>query len=181
MSKSIYKVDKSVSLISQSSSIRVTTYDGLALLPVLDHFSAKSGYILYNKNCSKPTICTFDDTFNRTIAVQHIEVESTDDFLNYTIIVRHVLSYNIRISSFSFGNFTVRNQWNIPRTETIIDVKSVLSNIHIRIRRCDLIDSPFLLLFNRLMPNFVLMGASQCQAIVDDTILIIELNRSSIQ
>ena len=178
--KRLSRIPYSAPLISQLSSITVITFDGLALWPVLEDFSAKSGHILHNERCSKPTNCTFDDTFNRTIAVQHIEIESMKDFLNYTIIVRHVLSYNIRVSSFPLIKFAIRDRWNIPRTETIIDITlhSPLSsfNIDIKIRRCDLTDSPFLLLFTRLIPNIVLMGLGQCQAIDDETILNFDLN-----
>jgi hypothetical protein len=155
------------------------TFNDLPLSPILDQFSAKSGYELYNKRCFNPTNCTFDDTFNRTIAVQDIEIESIKNFVNYTIIVRHVLSYNIRISSLQSIKLNVRNQLNIPRTETIIDVTLnsplVLFYIRINIKRCDLIDSPFLLLFTRFMPNMVLTGDGQCQAIDDYTTLIVYL------
>ncbi|CAF1171455.1 unnamed protein product [Rotaria sp. Silwood1] len=181
MSKSMYKIETLssdpviVSLISQSSSITVTTYDGLALSPVLSDFSAKSGHILHNQRCLKTTKCTFDDTFNRTIAVQHIEIESMNNFSDYIIFVQHVLSYNIQVSSFPFIKFLVLNQSNIPRTETRIyvtlDSSSSLFDINIKIRRCDLIDSPFLVLFTDIMSNMVLMGKGQCQAIDDDTTL----------
>ncbi|CAF0855189.1 unnamed protein product [Rotaria sordida] len=168
-----------VQLISQSSSITVATYDGLALSSVLNDFSAKSGHILHNQRCLRRTTkCTFDDTFNRTIAVQHIKIKSMNNFSDYIIIVQHVLSYNIQVSSFSLTKFLVLNRSNIPRTETIIYVTlnslSSSFDINIRIRRCDLIDSPFLLLFTRMMSNMVLMGMSQCQAIDDDTILTIK-------
>ncbi|CAF0978230.1 unnamed protein product [Rotaria sordida] len=185
MSKSIYKAEilsnnsVIVQLISQSSSITVATYDGLALSSVLNDFSAKSGHILHNQRCLRRTTkCTFDDTFNRTIAVQHIKIKSMNNFSDYIIIVQHVLSYNIQVSSFSLIKFLVLNRSNIPRTETIIYVTlnslSSSFDINIRIRRCDLIDSPFLLLFTRMMSNMVLMGMSQCQAIDDDTILTIK-------
>jgi hypothetical protein len=181
ISKSIFeaKTLSNVSLESQSSSILVMTFNDLPLSPILDQFSAKSGHELYNKRCFNPTNCTFDDTFNRTIAVQDIEIESMKNFVNYTIIVRHVLSYNIRISSLQSIKLNVRNQLNIPRTETIIDVTLnsplVLFYIRINIKRCDLIDSPFLLLFTHFMPNMVLTGDGQCQAIDDYTTLIVYL------
>jgi hypothetical protein len=185
-SKSIFKVERlsnlpfNVPLQSQLSSITVMTYDGLALSPVLDEFSRKSGYLLRNKRCSNPTNCRFDDTFNRTIAIQNIKIESIKNFTNYTIRIRHVLSYHIRISSFPLIKFIVRNELIIPRIETIIDVISnstLLSfDIDIEIKRCDLTNSPFLFLFTRLMPNIVPVGKGQCQSIDDDAILIIDLN-----
>jgi hypothetical protein len=183
ISKSIYKVEPLVSvpfmvpLVSQSSSITVITYDGLVVSTLLDEFSAKTDHIIHNRRCLTVTNCTFDDTFNRTVAVQHVEIESMKNFINYTIVVRHVLSYKIRVSSLPSIKFLVRNQLNISRTETIIDVTldSPLSSfdINIKIRRCDLLDSPFLLLFTRVMPNIVLTGTGHCQAIADDTTLTI--------
>jgi hypothetical protein len=137
--------------------------------------------MLRNKQCSSPTDCTFDDTFNRTNAIQDIQIEFLTNFTNHTIIVRHVLSYNIHVSSSFSIEFIVRNQMNIPRTETIIDVvpnKSLLLfGIDIKIRRCDLIDSPFLLLFTRLMPNIVSIGDGKCQAIADDAALLVFLDK----
>jgi hypothetical protein len=102
------------------------------------------------------------------------------NFMNYTIVVQHVLSYNIQVLSDPFIKFIVRNQMNIPRTETIIDVTSNSSlfkfNIDIKIKRCDLIDSPFLVLFTRLMTNIVSRGDGQCQTIADDITLNFDLN-----
>ncbi len=188
-SRSIFKVQRlsnlpfNVPLQSQSSSITLMTYDGLVLSTVLDDFSSKSNHILHNKRCLNPTNCRFDDTFNRTMSIQNIKIESVKNFTNYTILIRHVLSYNIKISSFPLIKFLVRNQWVIPRTETIIDVISNTTlfsfDIDMKIRRCDLTDSPFLLLFTRFMPNMVPVGKGQCQAIDDDTILIIDLNTIS--
>jgi hypothetical protein len=187
-SKSFYNVQKLsnvsfiVPLLSRSSSITVLTHDNLAISPVLNQFSAKSGHILQNKRCPKPTNCTFNDTFNRTIAVHQIQIETAKNLFNYTIIVRHALSYNIRVTSLPFMEFIVRNQLNVSRTETIIDVKlkptSLLFTIDIRIRRCDVMDSPFLLLFTRLMRNIVLMGKGQCEAIDDDNTVIFDLSTS---
>jgi hypothetical protein len=128
MSKSIFTVEKltnvpfNVPLISQTSSIRVTTYDGVTLLPVLDRFSSKSGHILHNKHCITSTNCTFDDIFNRKLAVEYIKIESMKNSQNYTVIIRHVLSYNIRISSLPDILLIVRNELNIPRKETKVDV-----------------------------------------------------------
>jgi hypothetical protein len=185
-SKSIFKIEKlsnlpfNVPLQSQSSSITFTTRNGANVSPVLADFSAKSGHILRNIRCPRSTMCTFDDTFNRRIAVQNIKIESIKNLTNYTIRIRHVSSYYIRVSSNSSITFIVRNKWVVPRTETIIDITldSILSSfdININIRRCDLTDSPFLLLFTRLISNVVPMGAGKCQSIDDDTILIIDLN-----
>ena len=165
--------------ISQWSSITVQTLGGAPLLPVLDEFSAKTGHILANKRCFGRTNCTFDDTFNRTPAVQDIQIEATAKFVNYTILVRHVLSYNIAVSSLSSSSFnlTVRNHITIPRTETIIDViayrKLDSFSIDINIRRCDLSDSPFLSSLIRSVPNSVPMGNPRCDAIDDNTKLVV--------
>jgi hypothetical protein len=183
VSKSIFKADRmysvpfTVPLESRSASITVTTFDGLPLSPLLDRFSAKSGHQLYNRQCSEKTNCTFNDTFNRTVAVQQIEIESMTNFTHYTIIIRHVLSYNIRVSSSSFIELTVRNRLTNPRTNTVIDVGLITPSypfsIDINIKRCDFRDSPFLSIFTRTMSNVVIMGSGQCQAIDDDTTLII--------
>jgi hypothetical protein len=183
-SKSIFKVEKlsnlpfNVPLQSQSSSITFMTRNGANVSLVLNDFSAKSGHILRNIRCSRSTICTFDDTFNRTIAIQNIKIESIKNFTNYKIRIRHVSSYYIRVSSNSSIKFIVRNKWVVPRTETIIDITldSILSSfdIDINIRRCDLTDSPFLLLFTRLISNMVPIGEDRCQAIDDKVTLIIK-------
>ncbi|CAF4188481.1 unnamed protein product, partial [Adineta steineri] len=95
----------------------------------------------------------------------------------YRIRIQHVLSYNIQIVSLSNIKLTVQNELDIPRKETIIDINlhSTISifEIGIKIQRCEIHDSPFLLLFTRLMPNIVLMGEGFCHAIDDDTTLII--------
>jgi hypothetical protein len=185
-SESIYKVEQlnNVPLISQSSSITVLTH-GLALSSVLDQFSAKSGHEIHNRICFNSTNCIFDDTFNRKISIEHIKIESMTNFTNYTIIIRHVLSYNIQVSSFPSITFIVRNELNIPRTETIIDVilnsKLFTFKIYIKIKRCNITDSPFLLLFTRLIPNMVLIGDGHCQAIDDHSTLIFDLNPLSNQ
>jgi hypothetical protein len=133
---------------------------------------------LRNKWCFLPTICVFDDTFNRTIAVQNIKIESVKNFTNYTILIRHALSYYIRVSSNSSIEFIVRNEWVVPRVETIIDVISNTTlfsfDININIKRCNLTDSPFLLLFTRLISNMVPIGKDRCQTINDNVTLIIE-------
>ncbi|CAF4233278.1 unnamed protein product, partial [Adineta steineri] len=82
ISKSVYNAETlmnnsfNVSLMSQQSSITVNTYHGLVLSPILDQFSIKSGHKLYNKTCFNSTNCTFDDSFNRQLAVEHIQIES---------------------------------------------------------------------------------------------------------
>ncbi|CAF1160173.1 unnamed protein product [Adineta steineri] len=182
ISKSVYNAETSmdnsfdVSLVSQQSSITVNTYHGLVLSPILDQFSIKSGHKLYNKTCFNSTNCTFDDSFNRQLAVEHIQIESMKK-IKYRIRIQHVLSYNIQISSLSNIKLTVQNQFDIPRKETIVDINlySTISRfeINIKIQRCDVNDSPFLLLFTSLMPNIVLQGEGFCQAIDDDTTLII--------
>ncbi|CAF0713293.1 unnamed protein product [Adineta steineri] len=184
ISESIYNAETSmnnsfvVSLISQQSSITVNTYHGLVLSPILDQFSVRSGHRLYNKTCFSSTNCTFDDSFNRQLAVEHIQIESIDEnYSKYRIRIQHVLSYNIQIVSLSNIKLTVQNELDIPRKETTIDINlhSAISifEIDIKIQRCEIHDSPFLLLFTRLMPNIVLMGEGFCHAIDDDTTLII--------
>jgi hypothetical protein len=169
-----------VPVVSQTSLITVLTFDNLPLSPILDDFQGKSGHILHNKRCFSSKKCTFNNTFNHTNAVEDIHIE----FLNNSsydlrIVFQHVLSYNIQISSSSFVEYFVVNQLIIPRTETMIDIrlnsKLSLFDINLTIKRCDLIDSPFLLLFTHLMPNMLLTGSGQCQTINDLTTLIIDL------
>ena len=112
-----------MSRISQSSSIAVLTLGGVPLSSVLVEFSVKTGHILQNKECFSQTNCSFDDihVFNRTLAVQDIQIESMKNFVNQTVNVRHVLPYNIAVSSSSSSiGLTVRNQITIPRTEQLI-------------------------------------------------------------
>ncbi|CAF1197583.1 unnamed protein product [Adineta steineri] len=184
ISKSIYNAETSMNnsfnalLISQQSTITVNTYHGLVLSPILDQLSIKSGHKLYNKTCFSSTNCTFDDSFNRQLAVEHIQIESMkNNYSDYRIRIQHVLSYDIRISSLGYIGLTVQNQFDIPRKETIIDINVYPTisrfEIDIKIQRCDINDSPFLLLFTRLMPNIILKGEGSCKAIDDDTTLII--------
>ena len=180
-SKSIYKLEKLLnessiaSLKYQSSSIAMNTYDGSALLPILDEFSLKSGYLLSNIKCSTKTNCRFDDTFNRSIAFQMISIEY---LTNYTIRIEHLLSYHIKVSSIYPIEMNIENENVIPRNETLIHIQiNPLINsfdIDIQIKRCHLNDSPFLLLFHRLMTNMALLGKGQCQSIDDQAILIID-------
>ncbi|CAF0759329.1 unnamed protein product [Adineta steineri] len=159
ISESIYNAETSmnnsldISLVSQQSSITVNTYHGLVLSPILDQFSIISAHKLYKEH----------------VLVQQIT--------NYRIRIQHALSYNIQILPLWNTEFTVQNQFDIPRKETIIDIAlySTISTfeINIKIQRCDINDSPFLLLITRLMPNIVLMGEGFCHAIDDDTTLII--------
>ena len=183
-SNSIFKIGNfsqvpvNVSQISQSSSITVLSLGGAPLSSVLDEFSVKTGHILENKKCFSQTNCSFDDTFNRTLAVQAIQIESMKNFVNYTVVVRHVLSYNIAVSSSSsFIHLIIRDQITIPRTETIIDIIVNLRlysfSIDINIRRCDLSDSPFLLSLTRSIPNIVPVGDASCHAIEDNTKLVV--------
>ena len=129
------------------------------------------------KNVLVRQIVAFDDTFNRTLAVQDIQIESMKNFINYTIVVRHVLSYNIEVSSPFPIELTVRNQTTTPRTGTIIDIIANLRlysfSINLNIRRCDLSDSPFLLSLTRSIPNIVPMGDARCSAIEDNTKLVV--------
>lgn len=180
-SKSIYKLEKLLnessiaSLKYQSSSIAMNTYDGSSLVPILEEFSLKSGYPISNRKCSTKTNCRFDDTFNRSIAFQTISIEH---FTNYTIRIEHLLSYHIKVSSIYPIEINIENENIIPRKETLIRIQiNPLINsfdIDIQIKRCHLNDSPFLLLFHRLMTNMALLGKGHCQSIDDQAILIID-------
>ncbi|UJR11251.1 hypothetical protein I4U23_015433 [Adineta vaga] len=189
MSNTTYKIENltnismNASLVSQSSLIKVLILADVKLLPILEDFSAKSGHLLQNKHCFSRANCTFDDTFNRPLAIENIRIEPRKTSLDYTLIIQHVSSYNIYISSLSFLKFNIRNRATIPRTTTIIDLSlnSTLDLIemNIVIRRCDLKDSPFLLLFTRFVSNILPMGDAVCQTIEDSTKLIIDFNTFS--
>ncbi|CAF1525013.1 unnamed protein product [Adineta steineri] len=184
-STSIYRVEelKNVPMIipfaSQSASITVLNYDGRPLSPLLDQFFTENNYKLQNKRCRYPIDCTFDDTFNRKMSIKQIRIESIDkSLMKYTVVIQHVLSYNIYISSTSDTQLTIWNQFNLPRTETIIDVTLdspwiPLIQLDINIQRCDISDSPFLLSFTRFMSDSVLMGEGNCSSIDDNAILTI--------
>ncbi|CAF0829136.1 unnamed protein product [Adineta steineri] len=164
--------------MSQQSSIIVNTYHGLVLSPILDQFSIKSGHKLYNKTCRSSTNCTFDDRFNRSLVIEHIQIELIEkNYSNYRIRIQHALSYNIQILSLWNIGLPVQKQFDIPRKETNVDI-NVYSTIsifetNIKIQGCNINDSPFLSLCTRLMTNFVLMNGAFCEPIDDDTTLII--------
>ncbi|UJR16803.1 hypothetical protein I4U23_003702 [Adineta vaga] len=184
-SKSFSRVEKltnlpmNVPLKLQSTSITVKMRGGQHLPRLLDDFSVTINHPLQNKQCYNSTTCVFDDTFNRPMSIEQIRIESVDkNLMNYRIILRHVLSYNIQIASISDVRLIVRNQFNLPRTETIIDITSnstFLASFHldIHIRRCDITDSPFLLLFTQFISNGVLIGKGSCNAIDDHTELFV--------
>ncbi|CAF0876917.1 unnamed protein product [Adineta steineri] len=115
----------------------VNTYHGLVLSPILDQFSIKSGHKLNNKTCRSSTNCTFDDRFNRSLVIEHIQIELIEkNYSNYRIRIQHALSYNIQILSLWNIGLTVQKQFDIPRKETIvgINVYSTISIFEINIK-----------------------------------------------
>ncbi|CAF1376143.1 unnamed protein product [Adineta ricciae] len=171
------RIAMNASLLSRSSSITARLFAGARLSPILDEFSVKSGHRLQNRRCLNRMNCVFDDTFNRSIAVESIRIEP-----NHTIIIQHVPSYHIFISASFSTEFHIRNQWMIPRTTTIVDLV-VNSNVDlvkmdIIIRRCDLHQSPFLLLFTRFISHVIPMGDAVCQAIEDNTKLLVNFHQN---
>lgn len=183
-SKSIYKLEQFsnkssiASLKYRSSFIAMNTYDGSALLPILEDFSLKSGHTLSNIKCSMKSNCRFDDSFNRSIAFQTVSIHSIEHFTNYTISIEHLPSYHIKVNSIYPMEISVANENVIPRKKTLIHIRINRSidsfDIDIQIKRCQLNDSPFLVLFHRLMTNMALLGKGQCQSIDDQAILIID-------
>ncbi|CAF3374533.1 unnamed protein product [Rotaria sp. Silwood2] len=183
VSQSIYRIEIPtnlpvlVPLISRSASITLASFDNIGLSPILDDFSAKTGQSLVNQQCTKPTNCTFDDTFNRTIAIKEVELTSITKTMNYKLIFRHVPSYQIGVFSTTVANLIVQNSSLKPRTETIVIVESfpLTSNfsIEMKIERCDVADSPFLMFLIRTMPYVVMWGRGRCQTILDIVTLVI--------
>jgi hypothetical protein len=183
VSRSIYRIETPTNLpllaplISRSASITLASFDNIGLSPILDKFSTKTGQSLVNRQCTKPTNCTFDDTFNRTIAIKEIELISMTNTTNYTLIFRHASSYQIEVSSMAVANMIVENSSLKPRTETILIVKpfplTSSFSIEMKIERCDIADSPFLTSLIRSIPYVVTWGRGRCQAILDIVTLII--------
>ena len=170
----------SSSFFEQSSTIVVSTFDNLPVSPILDEFSLKTGFKIRNKQCSNPSTCSFDDTFNRTLAIESVRIKSTKYPMNSTVIlIKHALSYDVQINSSILTNLIVRNSSVYPRKETIIELetssllpKSII--IEIQIRRCEMNDSPFLILFHDYMPHLLLSGRGSCQAINDCAAIVIQ-------
>jgi len=184
-SQTIYKLNNLnnypmiIPIYSQTSSITIESFDNLILSPTLDQISKKTGYVLNNRTCSMQTKCSFDDTFNRSIAFKQVELTSIDNFNNYRFTFRHLPSYQINVSPSFALNIVVHNATIKPRTETIIDIQSIspLSsfNIQLTIERCDLNDSPFLLSLTEKLPNIVMWGDGRCQTLRD--ILLLSINQ----
>jgi len=172
-SESNFEVNQSsnISLVSQKATIDLYSLNGFSLSSVLDQFEFESGYQIQNRDCSRRRIafCSIDDTFNRSIAINNIRI------LDRTIFVNHSSSSNIYVWSNSSIHFAVRNQLEHPRQETIIDLLNssltIPFTINVRIRRCDLKDSPFLMTLIYSMENIALIGSGECRTIEDTAIL----------
>ncbi|CAF0945946.1 unnamed protein product [Rotaria sordida] len=185
ISQSIYKLNNPkdfpmiIPIYSKTASITVESFDNLALSPTLDQISSKTGYLLNNLSCSTQTNCSFDDTFNRTTPFKQVELTSIDSFNNYRFTFQHESSYQISVLSSTVAKIIVHNTMIKPRTETIIDIQSISSassfNLELKIERCDLNDSPFLLSLTEKLPYIVMRGSGRCQALRD--ILVLSVNR----
>ncbi|CAF4387061.1 unnamed protein product, partial [Adineta steineri] len=186
ISQSMYKLNNPnrfpqiIPVSSQTASISIESFDNLVLSSTLDQIAKKTGYILYNRACSTQTKCSFDDTFNRTIAVSYVELTSMANFNNYRFTFRHASSYQITItSSPTVAKYIVHNSSMKPRNETIVDIQSISSsssfNFELQIDRCDLNDSPFLLSLTEKLPHIVMWGGGYCRTIRD--ILVLSINR----
>ena len=161
---------------SQNATITVESFDNHLVSSVLDRFSSKTGHSLNGRSCLTPSKCSFDDSFNRTLAFEQVELTSTDGLNNYQFTIRHLPSYQITVTpSFSIA-ITVHDATVKPRTETIVDVQLIDSTISFRlqltIERCDLNDSPFLLSLTKTFPSIVLWGTGRCQTLTDTLLLI---------
>ncbi|CAF0750663.1 unnamed protein product [Adineta steineri] len=138
-------------IYSQTAWISIESFDNLVLSSTSDQIAKKTDYILYNRSCSIQTKCSFDDTFNRTVAFQYVELTSIDNFNNYRFSLRHSPSYQIIISSSPSFNF------------------------ELQIDHCDLNDSLFLLSLTKKLPHIVMWGSGRCRTIRD--ILVLSINR----
>ncbi len=183
ISHSIYKLNNPtnypmiIPISSQTASITISSFDNLVLSPTLDQISSKTGYLLNNRSCLTQTKCSFDDTFNRTIAFKQVELTSMDNFNNYQFTFQHSSSYQINVLPSTVAKIFVHNATMKPRTETIIDIQSVSSlssfNLLITIERCDLNDSPFLLSLIAKLPHIVMWGNGRCQTLQDILLLYV--------
>ena len=181
VSQTLYQVNqpKQVPLLipisSRTASITVESFDNLILSPTLDQISRRTNYALNNRSCSTPTLCSFDDAFNRTMTFKQVELTSIDSDNTYSFTVRHSPSYQIMVSSYSLITLTVRNASVKPRTETIVEVKAstwlTSFDLKIKIERCDLADSPFLVALTEKVPYVVMRGSGRCRTIADSLLL----------
>lgn len=160
-----------IPLSQASPSITVTSYDSVGLAPILDQFSAKTGLPLLNRQCITKTKCIFNNTLNRTTAFQEVQLISHMNSTKYTVIFRHESTYQIDITTISAHTFIVQNANIKPRNETtvLVDWFSGLQpfTIAASIERCNIDDSPFLVLLTQTMPNVVMWGSGRCQTIKD--------------
>ena len=173
------KVPLILSKTSQTSTITLESHDNLILSPTLDRISRKTGFILENRQCSKPTQCSFDDTFNRTNAFQQVELTSMKTLDHYRFTIQHASSYDIQIESGIFhGHLTVENETIKPRTQTIVNIETYSQGISfsfiVTISRCDLADSPFLLTVIDKLPELTPFGRSQCKSIQDKLVVNVD-------
>ena len=166
-----------IPIYSQAASITMESIDNLVLSPALDRIAQRTGYVLHNRNCSTRSTCTFDDTFNRTIAFQQVQLidMSSSKPHSYRFAIRHLSSYQIRVSSSSVAKFVVQNASVKPRTETIVDIQALTWSssflLEVTIERCDLSDSPFLVALTTKVPEIVMWGHGRCGTIADTLFL----------
>ena len=164
---------------SRKSLITIESFDNLILSPTLDEISTKTGHVLHNRQCSKPTKCSFDDNFNRTLPFHQIELTSMDDINHYKFTIRHISSYQVKIDSSLWPEeIFVHNSRKKPRTETIIDIdtndRRSSFSLTITIEHCDLNDSPFLLLMRKYLPHIVFWGEGSCRTFTDILFLTVD-------
>ncbi|CAF3316918.1 unnamed protein product [Rotaria socialis] len=180
-SQTIYSINNSmkppmmIPVYSKKAFITIQSFDNLVLTPTLDEISSKTGYLLNNILCSTTTKCSFDDTSNRTKPFREVELTSMDNFNNYRFTIRHSSSYFIGVTPSMLTTITVHNSMIKPRTETIIDAQIIKGagsfDLELKLERCDLNDSPFLVSLTEKLPHIVLLGGPRCRAITDVLIL----------
>lgn len=186
-SKSIYTVLKmpnrsyQVPIVSQVGLITMMTFDSLPLEPILDEFSMKTSLDFVNRKCSNVNKCSFTDSFNRTLPIQNIQILKNRNVSSRNLIIQlnHLLTFNMQISSRTDQiQFSIENNHLRPRNSTRIHLQFnsnvTLFDLNIDIKRCQLNDSPFLLLFTRFMPQMLLTGDSYCHSITDLTTILFD-------
>jgi hypothetical protein len=182
-SESVYKLNNTknfpvtIPMGSQRVWMTLESFDRLDVSPTIEEIFSKTGFVLRNLTCRRETKCSFDDTTNRTLAFQGIELTSVDVLNNYTFTIQHVSSYQIDIYPSNIANYTVQNSTMKPRSVTVINVQPINSstsfNLNVTVERCDINDTPFIMSLFQKLPHIVTFAAGRCQTVSDTLSLFV--------